>query len=214
MLLLTKRTQFTPPPPGPRPKMRNEPNLSPGHGHSEPGYPDSAKRTQSAGVRICGTNPIYTAPDLWKTKNAKRTQFTVPLASRRLPHTRHLCETNPIYHPPTGTASRDTPIMRNEANSIIPSVPPPPISAKRTQSPPGKNAKRTQSQPPRASCLLPRASFLRNEPNLPHHRQAHDKLCETNPIPAAGQPPNMRNEPNFTPTVTLPCAKNAKRTQS
>ncbi len=83
---------------------------------------------------------------------------------------------------------------------------PQPKNAKRTQFTPTpawptiQNAKRTQFPLPRASCLLPCPSFLRNEPNLPHahsiHRPKNTKrtqfqhtqhlaapyFCETNPI--------------------------------
>ncbi len=91
-----------------------------------------------------------------------------------------LCETNPIYHP-------NTQKMRNEPNCRTPSVPPPPISAKRTQLPyrwrlagfsSPKNTKRTQ------------------------FTTTPTQLRETNPILAptpATHDPIMRNEPNFIP---------------
>ena len=58
---------------------------------------------------------------------------------------------------------------RNEPNSSMPSVPPPPVSAKRTQSQPRrtcggpKNAKRTQSPPGQSPKA--KTCFSRNEPN-------------------------------------------------
>ena len=87
----TKRTQFPctagVSPAFPAPIMQNEPNLSPTAIFPPSNY---AKRTQfphtnsPAAPYFSQTNPISTAPDLWKTKKTKRTQFPVPLASRRL----------------------------------------------------------------------------------------------------------------------------------
>ncbi len=90
-------------------------------------------------------------------------------------HRAVLFETNPICHP-------NNQKMRNEPNSSIPSVPP--------------HTNECETNPistPRAYCLLPRASIIRNEPNF---RPGG---------PAKGQ--KKRNEPNLSP------GNYAKRTQ-
>jgi hypothetical protein len=92
-----KRTQFTPRPLPHRPKNAKR-TQSPSRRTC--GRPKNAKRTQfphtkcPAAPYLCETNPISTrqknetnpistAADLWRTKKTKRTQFTVPPASRR-----------------------------------------------------------------------------------------------------------------------------------
>ena len=129
-------------------------------------------------------------------KNAKRTQNRT-----------HAADVPPVFNP--GLSDGDTPHnpkIRNEPNFHIPRVPPPPISAKRTQFAPTstlprtKNAKRTQSQPPiyilqstiynpMAQFLVPLASRRFSHPNYAKRTQfapAADlwrtKKCETNPI--------------------------------
>ena len=98
------------------PKMRNEPN------------PNTAN-SQSPKARKYETNPIPAAADLWRTKK---------------------CETNPIYPYPSLAQDRNmrnepnfaptyclvprASFSQNEPNSHIPSIPPPHIYAKRTQS--------------------------------------------------------------------------------
>ena len=106
--------------------MRNEPNLPPAHGHSEPGYPDYAKRSQFHHTKCPAT------PDFRETN-------PIP--------TRQKCETNPISTPSclmpiascliSAKRTQFTPsppgprqIMRNEPN---PSCWPTPKYAKRTQ---------------------------------------------------------------------------------
>ena len=68
-------------------------------------------------------------------------------------------------------AKSQQPNMRNEPNSRTPSVPPPPIYAKRTQFPPGQHPKAKSQK------LL-----LQNEPNLHHAHPASHQKNETNPI--------------------------------
>ncbi len=240
----------------------------------------------------CETNPIPAPPDLWKTKNAKRTQFSVPLASRRLfrtPITRNepnfacptprqppknakrtqshkanspktpnkpnsspphdqkcktnpissrgmpqIRETNPIYtrpksetnpisaypasrHPKNAKRTQFTQAnsqspkansqkMQNEPNFSIPSVPPPPISAKRTQFRPPTTRPTTQKYETNPISARPTAKS----------KQPTAKKCETNPIsayPASHHPLFWRNEPNLRLPQPRQGPKNAKRTQ-
>ena len=125
------------PPASPPPIMRNEPNYRTGTAYRTPimrnepnlPYPPPSSRPDHT--------PSFT----------KRTQF----ATTATPPTTQIFETNPIYphDRPAGPQ-----IIRNERNSRIPSVPPPPISAKRTQ------------------FTVPLAS----------RRLPHAQLCETSPI--------------------------------
>ncbi len=134
------------------------------HRRGTPACPD-----QSPTTKICKTNPISPAADLWKTKK---------------------CETNPIYPP-------NNPKIRNEPNFRIPSVPPTPISAKRTQFTP------TPAWPTIQICETNPISYRWRLPGFPN--------------------PKMRNEPNSTrriyetnpicPTPTICRPKNTKRTQ-
>ena len=112
--------------------------------------------------QIRETNPIPPATRLWKTKK---------------------CETNPIYAYPS---LANHPKMRNEPNSHIPTVPPPPISAKRTQS---QDAPRPNAQ---------------NEPNLPHHYHPADPNMRNEPNYRLA---NSRNEPNLPHRGRHSCTK-------
>ena len=84
-----------------------------------------------------------------------------------------LYETNPIPAYPWRLAGFPTPNMRNKPNPapILFGVPLP-----------GRIGAGNEPNliPPRAPCLLPRASFMRNEPNLPCPPTT--QICETNPI--------------------------------
>ena len=84
------------PPAFPPPNMRNEPNLHRG------GPVEDQK---------CETNPIYPTPTIRQPKNTKRTQSTVPLASRRPSHPA-LRETNPI---PARRIYETNPILTNQS---------------------------------------------------------------------------------------------------
>ncbi len=114
----------------------------------------------------------------------------------------------------------------------------------RRDSPTPKNAKRTQSMPgqlcetnPISAPPFPQAPestkyeqrtmnyFMRNEPNLPHHRPAHDQNPRNEPnfhpdpqstnhqLRTTNYEPNMRNKPNLPPWAPCPTPKNTKRTQ-
>ncbi len=76
-----------------------------------------------------GVPPLYLTPtEVGETPTTPKMQnepnFSPPHAQK--------CETNPICPTPTIPPTQK---MRNEPNSRIPGVPPPPISAKRTQLP-------------------------------------------------------------------------------
>ena len=115
------------------PKMRNEPNLPSRHLCSTP---FSAKRTQFSHT----TSP--TTPLFWQNEPNFR-PFQANHAGRRsvpsigkpnLPHQHHpiypIMQNEPNLHRAKPVEDQK---MQNEPNSRIPRVPPPPISAKRTQ---------------------------------------------------------------------------------
>ncbi len=137
--------------------MRNEPNLTPANLRNEP----------NSRIPSVPTHP----------KNTKRTQFTVPLKSRRHSDPT-LRETNPIYRTAGVSPAFQSPIMRNEPNL--------PYRWRLAGIPIPHYAKRTQFTVPLAS---PRHS---NPPS-----------CETNPIyrtagvSPAFRSPITRNEPNL-----------------
>ncbi len=81
---------------------------------------------------------------------------------------------NPICPAPTITTNQK---MQNEPNSRTPSVPPPPISAKRTQFPHTKCPTAPhlcETNPIPAHQVSHHPLFQRNEPNLPSRHAAHD----------------------------------------
>ncbi len=198
------------------PNMRNEPNL-PHH-------------LQSTIYNIQSPGPISAGfgffPDLGACKCAKQTQsgyHACPHCAKQtqFPYRPHLagfptphCAKQTQFHKancqnPTANSQK----MRNEPNSRIPTVPPPPISAKRTQSLPGNYAKQTQSTvPPASRCprstqmrktnpisIPPAPLMVENEPNLPSRQPNHPPLCKTNPIYHTTTLPIMRNKPNRRP---------------
>ncbi len=85
-------------------------------------------------TQIYETNPIYTAPDLWRTKKCETNPIRVHQVSNHTPNTRNepnltnptakKSETNPIY--PYPSLAQD-PNMRNEPNPPCPLVPHAPI---------------------------------------------------------------------------------------
>ncbi len=115
-----------------------------------------------------------------RPKNAKQTQSQPSRILPRWPKVSPESSGNPISSRHAGR--RSVPMHIGEPNSRIPSVPPPPVSAKRTQFHPGPRPK------------------TRNEPNLPHRHHHHEPgnakrtqfrpptakscFCETNPISA------------------------------
>ena len=109
-----------------------------------------------------------------------------------------LCKTNPIY-------PGHTPKTQNEPNSHIPSVPPPPISAKRTQFAPTltiphtKKSKRTQFHQANSQSPKAKSCFSRNEPNFTRGGPMEDQ--------------NMRNKPNSASPTSLATPHFTKRTQ-
>ena len=152
---------------------RNEPNLRTTNHQLRTIY---AKRTQFQHTQrptapyFCKTNPIYTATDLWKTKNAKRTQST----NHELPTTNQppqLCETNPISAYP---APRRPLFLQNEPNS-------PP----RPPDPQPKRAKRTQfyTSPSLATTQIRETNPITTRPTA-KSKQPTAQKCKTNPIPA------------------------------
>jgi len=130
-------------------------------GHSSPDFwirPNYAKRTQSEPTalaesqsRCTSGNQICPAPTVPPPRiSSKRTQF----APTTTPSTCEKCKTNPIpiYH-----VSNHPLFLRNEPN--LPPRPPAPHQKCETN--------------PISSPLLPRASILRNEPNLRQFRAYH-----------------------------------------
>jgi hypothetical protein len=178
----------------PNPKMSNAKKCET---NPIPAVPLASRRLPHP--QICETNPISTAADLWRTKNAKQTQFTVPPAR---PAPNYAKRTQSQHHR-TGTACR-APITRNEPNYFSTS----PLLHYSTSTPTIPNyAKRTQfSDPPPGH-----APKIRNEPNLglaPHYSPftAHYSLfCKTNPIPPR---PICETNPISTRPTTQTCKAN------
>ncbi len=130
--------------------------------------------------------------------------------------------------------------MRNKPNSRMPAVPPPHISAKRTQftvlptsrqlgpqpkfcetNPIYRTAGVSPASPPpnftKRTQFHPRGTpNTQNELNLPHRHHHHDPKCETNPIYPIATIITTQNakRTQFAHTTTLHPTKNAKRTQS
>ncbi len=195
-----------------------------GHGPGAPGCPYLAKRTQF--------HPGATGP---RPKNAKRTQFTVPLASRRL--------FQPDYAKQTQSpqANCQSPKPNSQKTRNEPNLPPQqPKNAKRTQfhkancQKPTAKSQKTRNEPnstrPTAKSQQPKAKKCETNPishrwhprlceTNPISHRWHPRLCETNPIyrtpaiPPAFPPPIMRNEPNSTIPSFPPPPISTKRTQ-
>ena len=127
---------------------------------------------------------------------AKRTQFTVPLASRRLSDPKK-CKTNPIYRPHFAKRTQFTPnsLCINSLGKIADSY----LFQNHLRTPATPNAQ--------------------NEPNLSRGGLVEVQKCKTNPITMyrwrlAGFPITKNTKrTQFAPTVTLHHPKNAKRTQ-
>ena len=133
---------------------------------SKPGISKSAFPPTRRGV-LCKTNPITAAPDLWRTKNTKRTQ----------------------------SQPRGAPIMRNEPNFRKPSVPPTPISAKRTQftiSPASQRHLFRETNPIPAYQVSRRPLFQRNEPNPSTNTACRAQIAQNEPNPAPRCHPERR----------------------
>ncbi len=103
----TKRTQF--PATNIHSTIYNIQSNGPISARRHPAASNYAKRTQfhkanshlpTAKSCFYETNPIFTTTDLWRTKNAKRTQFSYT----KCPTTPQICETNPI--PPISSLPR------------------------------------------------------------------------------------------------------------
>ena len=155
----SKQTQL---PPGPSPKMQNEPNSPP-----RPPDPRSkyAKRTQSphrrhlAAPQLRETNPITVPPASRRPYSpiyAKRTQFLRPPTPGGHIPARPITRNKPNSTSPTAKKSETNPIYRTAGFA------PPPFS-------------RNEPNPSTPGTLPPRP--------CPH-------LCETNPIPV--ETPNLR----------------------
>ena len=123
-----------------------------------------------------------------KESHAKRASISLTprfscrvVASRRLNRadslTRPKCKTNPIYHP-------NKQKIRNEPNPRTPSIPPPPISAKRTQSQPWRTCggpqktKRTQFTHPHGHPPNGWQPFAQQRDGSPN-----PQIHKTSPIP-------------------------------
>ncbi len=136
----TKRTQFTPTPAWPTIQIC-ETNPIPAYQVSrQPRFLRNEPNFTSPTTKICETNPIFTQPS---PNYAKRTQFPYRWRLAGFPR--------PKYAKPTQFHKAHNPKMRNEPNSHTPSVPLPPISAKRTQFDPPSSlyfTKRIQFPPP------------------------------------------------------------------
>ena len=135
-------------------------------------------RTRAAGVPPTHLTPGTVGAPSDHPKNTKRTQSATPTTKK--------CETNPI--PPgkqpiansqkllftkrtqfTHTATCPTPKKRNEPNFSLPSIPPPPIYAKRTQSQPRRTCggQKNETNPIYRTGAACRVPIMQNEPNLP-----------------------------------------------
>ncbi len=123
-LYYAKRTQSHP---HGTPKMQNEPNLPP---HAWPRDPNS-RNEPNLHPAIMQNEPNSPRPTANRQKPKAAFHETNPICRAPARPTNQMRKTNPISSPIVPHAS----IMRNKPNSRIPSVPPPHIYAKRTQSP-------------------------------------------------------------------------------
>ncbi len=152
--------------------MQNEPNLHRG------GPVENQK---------CKTNPISRATTAPTTKKYETNPIFVPDYAKRTQFPR-TAGVSPAFPPG---------IPRNEPNSRIPGVPPPPVSAKRTQFTPTPACPTTQkyeTNPITRTGDSRTAPTTRNEPNFacPTPRQ-HPKNTKRTQFSS----PVMQNEPNF-----------------
>ncbi len=192
----TQKNETNPIPPSQPPTAKKcETNPICPHGH-----PDYAKRTQSTvpardpKIRNKPNLPLHARPT---TKMRKTNPIPVPLASpRHYDPQKMRNQPNPRLEPPNlqstiyNLQSLPSPNMRNEPNSRISSVPPPPVSAKQTQftppppSPQPKYAKRTQFRP--ANSQQPTTKKYEtnpiSSPLVPHAYSLVPRFHETNPI--------------------------------
>ena len=225
------------------PNMRNKPNLP--SRHHPVGFTVSKECETNPIYRTAGVSPASPAPNIRNEPNPAPILHGVPLQRRIGAGNEPNCHPRVASRAPgcgakrSGPKSRDlfnhhrqrrfqtnkptptTQKMRNEPNPGTRSVPPPPISTKRTQFHPQrtcgrpKNMKRTQftaPPPPRDPNIRNEPNFshgglveeqkMRNEPNLPYRpvplasrRLFHPQKCETNPISSCGQPQLCETNP-------------------
>ncbi len=131
-----------------------------------PGIPPQhkkTKRTQLTPLRVIPSDGLRSEAQRPKAEGPAKTR-----SPKAIPIKQTLFAAKKRNEPnsPKPTANRQQPnaTTRNEPNSRTPSVPPPPVSPKRTQFHPApcpKSAKQTQSTP-RRTCRGPKT---RNEPN-------------------------------------------------
>ncbi len=153
------------------------------HRRGTPAGPD-----QSPTLKKTKTNPIY-HPNSQKTQNKPNYH---PANMRNKPNS------TDRHHP-------NSQKMRNEPNSRIPTVPPPPVSAKQTQSVPTPARTTTQE---RKTNPIHHPTAQTNEtnpiaalrPNYSRFTTHYSLFYKTNPIPAyqlSRQPLFQRNKPNL-----------------
>ncbi len=163
------------------------------------------------------TNPIRRSTAIWPPKPPriirKRTQFPLgprPNYTKRTQfQPRRTCG-GPKNAKRTQFYPKGTPNTQNEPNSRTPGVPPPPISAKRTQSHP------VSTSAFRISCLFRISSFrfrispdlsgriMRNEPNFSRGGPVEDQKMQNEPNLRLPHDPNAQNEPNLAPHAAFP----------
>ncbi len=171
--------------------MRNEPNFIPARASCllprtsiMRNEPNSTRPT----AKKCETNPIY-EPRTTNYEPKMRNESNLP-------------------HPPPSRLLHCVQKIRNEPNSTRRIYETNPICPTITVPPPPISAKRTQSQPQR-TC---RSRKMRNEPNFAQPTTQHPQLCKTNPISRVPRPPTTKRakRAQFAPTAIRPTIQTRK----